>query len=100
MKRIAELDDTKGALRVLLTLLREGPLSRTKLFEKAPIGMQATYTALEALEKLGLVKEDRSDGFPGTITNSLTEKGRRVAERVKEIENILNQDDVRCDSSG
>jgi len=90
MGKIAELDDTKGALRVLLTLLREGPLSRTKLFERAPIGMQAAYTALDVLDKLGLVKEDKSDGFPGTIINSLTEKGKGVAERVAEIEDMLD----------
>jgi len=61
-------------------------LSRTKLFEKVPIGVQATYTALDILDKLGLVKEDKSDGFPGTIINSLTEKGKKVAE----IEDVLD----------
>lgn len=89
MSKVAELDGTKGAMRLLLTLLKEGPLSRTKLFEKAPIGMQATYTALKALQNLELVKEDRSEGFPGTVINSLTEKGRMVAEKIEEIENCL-----------
>jgi predicted transcriptional regulator len=89
MRKIAELDETEGALRVLLTLHEEGPLPRTKLIEKAPIGKQAIYTALKTLWKLGLAKEERTKGFPGTVLDVLTEKGKRVAEKVKEIEGLL-----------
>lgn len=89
MRKIIELDETKGALRVLLALYEEGPLPRTKLIEKAPVGKQAIYTALKTLWKLKLAKEERSKGFPGTVLDVLTEKGKRIAEKVKEIEVLL-----------
>jgi len=89
MRKIAELDETKAALRVLLTLYEEGPLPRTKLMEKAPVGKQAIYTALKTLWKLKLAEEKRSEGFPGTVLDGLTEKGKRVAKKVMEIEGLL-----------
>ena len=89
MRKIAELDETEAALRVLLTLYGEGPLPRTKLIEKAPVGKQAIYTALKTLWKLKLAGEKRSGGFPGTVLDELTEKGKRVAKKVMEIEELL-----------
>jgi len=89
MRKIAELDGTNATLRVLLTLYEEGPLPRTKLIEKAPVGKQAVYTALKTLWKLKLAEERRSEGFPGTVLDGLTEKGRKVARKVGEIEGIL-----------
>lgn len=90
MRKIAELDGTNATLRVLLTLYEEeGPLPRTKLIEKAPVGKQAVYTALKTLWKLKLAEERRSGGFPGTVLDGLTERGRKVAKMVGEIEGIL-----------
>jgi len=89
MRKIAELDETEAALRVLLTLYEGGPLPRTKLIEKAPVGKQAIYTALKTLWKLKLAEEKRSEGFPGTVLDELTEKGKRVAKKVMEIEELL-----------
>jgi len=89
MRKIAELDETEAALRVLLTLYKEGPLPRTKLIEKAPVGKQAIYTALQTLWRLKLAEEKRSKGFPGTVLDELTEKGERIAKKVLEIEELL-----------
>ncbi|MBI4361592.1 MAG: hypothetical protein HY558_00300 [Euryarchaeota archaeon] len=79
----------RAALRVLLTLHREGPLPRMKLLEKTPAGKQAVYTALRTLWKLDLAREERKGGFPGTVIDSLTEKGMKVAKKVDEIERLL-----------
>jgi DNA-binding MarR family transcriptional regulator len=89
MQKITGLDETEAALRVLLTLYEEGPLPRTKLIEKAPVGKQAIYTALKTLWKLKLAEEKRSEGFPGTVIDKLTKKGKRVAKKVMEIEELL-----------
>ncbi|GAI58019.1 unnamed protein product [marine sediment metagenome] len=89
MELIGELDETKGALRVLLILHKEGPLSRTKLIGNAAVGKQAVYTALRVLQQLGLVEEERMKGFPNTVLTRLTERGRNVAKRVGEIERIM-----------
>ena len=76
MGPIDELDGTRAALRVLLTLHKEGSLPRTKLIGNAAIGKQAVYTALRVLQQLGLVEEERRKGFPVVLTG-LTERGRR-----------------------
>ena len=90
MEPIGELDETKGTFRVLLILHREGPLSRPKLIRKAAVGKQAVYTALRVLQQLGLVEEERTKGFPNTVLTGLTERGRKVAKRVGEIEKLVN----------
>ncbi len=89
MESIDELDETGGALRVLLILYKEDSISRTKLIGNAAMGKQAVYTALRVLQQLGLVEEERRKGFPNTVLTSLTERGRKVAKRVGEIEGIL-----------
>ena len=89
MEPIDQLGEAKAALRILLTLHKEGSISRTKLIGNAAMGKQAVYTALRVLQQLGLVEEERTRGFPNTVLTRLTEKGRRVAKRVGEIEGIL-----------
>jgi DNA-binding MarR family transcriptional regulator len=93
MEPIDELDETGAALRVLLILHREGPLSRTVLIGKTARGKQAVYTALRVLQRLGLVGEERRKGFPNTVLTSLTERGEKVARRVGEIERLLKAGD-------
>ena len=90
MEPIDELGGAKAALRVLLTLHKEGPLSRTKLIWNAAMGKQAVYTALRVLQQLGLVEEERTKGFPNTVLTGLTERGRKVAKMVREIEKLVN----------
>ncbi len=89
MEPIDELDETGGTLRVLLMLHKEGSISRTELIGNAAMGKQAVYTALRVLQQLGLVEEERRKGFPNTVLTSLTERGRKVAKRVGEIERLL-----------
>lgn len=89
MRPIDELGETKAALRVLLMLHKGGSISRTELIGNAAMGKQAVYTALRVLQQLGLVEEERRKGFPNTVLTSLTERGRKVAKRVGEIEGIL-----------
>ena len=89
MEPIDELDETGGALRVLLMLHKEGSISRTKLIGNAAMGKQAVCTALRVLQQLGLVEEERRKGFPNVVLTRLTERGRKVARRVGEIEGIL-----------
>jgi len=89
MRPIDELGEAKAALRVLLMLHKGGSISRTKLIGNAAMGKQAVYTALRVLQQLGLVEEERRKGFPNVVLTGLTERGRKVAKRVGEIEGIL-----------
>ena len=82
----------KHSIRLSLVTRRLGyffTLSRTKLIGNAAMGKQAVYTALRVLQQLGLVKEERRKGFPNVVLTRLTEKGKRVAKRVGEVEGIL-----------
>ncbi|MCX7914575.1 MAG: MarR family winged helix-turn-helix transcriptional regulator, partial [Thermodesulfovibrionales bacterium] len=50
---------------------------------------QTVYNNLRILLNLGLVVEKREEGFPPRRLISLTEKGRKVAEKLEEIERVL-----------
>ena len=50
---------------------------------------QTVYNNLRILLSLGLITEKREEGFPPRRLISLTEKGRKVAEKLEEIEVIL-----------
>lgn len=75
--------------RILVYLLEKGRASRTDLKRDVEASQQAIYNALPLLLKNGLVEEIQSTSFPYKIEIELTEKGRKVAEHLIEIEKIL-----------
>jgi DNA-binding MarR family transcriptional regulator len=87
---ISDLEQTT-ALRILVYLLKRGAASRTDLRRDIDASVAAIYNALPKLRKLGLIKEEGKESFPFTIHVSLTEKGKKVAEHLEEIERILTE---------
>jgi len=87
---ISDLEQTT-AIRILLYLLRRDTASRTDLRRDIDASVAAIYNALPKLRKLGLIKEEGKESFPFTIHVSLTEKGKKVAERLAEIDRILTE---------
>lgn len=51
---------------------------------------QTVYNNLRILLNLGLITEKREEGFPPRRLISLTEKGKKVAEKLEEIEEVLS----------
>lgn len=49
------------------------------------------YKYKDLLIELNLIRETRSEAFPFNIYITLTEKGKRIVEKIKEIEKILSE---------
>ncbi|MEM2841626.1 MAG: MarR family winged helix-turn-helix transcriptional regulator [Candidatus Bathyarchaeia archaeon] len=81
--------EKRGALQILLHLHRKGKATRTDLRGHVDASMDTIYTALKVLMELGLVEEMAMDRFPFSVQVTLTEKGRRVAEHIAEVDKIL-----------
>jgi DNA-binding HxlR family transcriptional regulator len=77
-----------GTIRILLSLL-EGESTMSELREKAKCPLTTLYTSLVLLRDLGLLKVELTERFPRTKTVKLTERGRRVAELLKKIDDII-----------
>ena len=94
--RIAELEK-RAALQVLVYLYLkikngEDPKATvTELRKSVKAALDSIYTALELLQKLGFVKREVSERFPFATYYSLTETGREVAEKLAEVEELLNR---------
>ncbi|MGC8651529.1 MAG: transcriptional regulator [Minisyncoccia bacterium] len=86
------LEDQSGNLRVLVFLLDIKETNFQNIVEELPITGRSLYGAIDKLKELGLIKTriDKSS-YPQKNMISLTEKGKQVAERLKEIEEVLNK---------
>jgi DNA-binding HxlR family transcriptional regulator len=86
--RIGELEQTT-ALRILLHLHQHGKASRTELRNSINASTAAIYNALPKLKKLQLITEKTQTTFPFTVEVTLTEKGKKVATYLDQIEKTL-----------
>ena len=87
---LADLEK-RGALQILAHLYREEKATITQLRKTIKAAVNTIYSALWVLERIGLVMHKEDEGFPRTIYYMLTEKGRRVAELLAQIEAILER---------
>jgi DNA-binding HxlR family transcriptional regulator len=87
-RRGAVFLEKAGTTRILLSLF-EGECKMSDLREKAKCPLTTLYTSLALLQDLGLVKIELTEKFPRTKTIKLTERGRRVAELLKKIDEIV-----------
>jgi len=83
------LDETKAALRVLLFVGRHEGINITEIIRSMRVGQKAIYTALKTLNDLNLIEEKTGGRFPYPRLFYLTVKGRNVAKRLVEIEQLL-----------
>jgi len=81
------------AMRILAILLRDGPTFRSILYQKVSKSTNSPKARVDELLEAGLLTEDVSQFPPLSKRIGLTEKGRRVAELVAEMERILEADD-------
>lgn len=86
IRRVLELEQV-GAIQILLFLL-EKPLKMTELTELFQGSNTTIYRAVPKLRNLGLI-EDKVTSYPVKRIFNLTEKGRKVAEKLREIEKLL-----------
>ena len=88
VEKLGSLEQT-GALRLLVTLLKNDALPVSELIKVVGCSQHALYNAIETLLEAGLIYEAHEKSFPRRRIFRLTEKGRKVAEKLLEIEEIM-----------
>ena len=78
-----------GLARLLVILLEAGEIDVTSLRERMGVALNTLYGYLKEAEHLGLIKSKYERKPPNRRFISLTEKGRKVAEKLREIYEIL-----------
>ena len=90
MSKISVLEKQSGILRILIFLSEHDEHMLSDIWDDAGVGINQGYKALEKAKDLGLVSTKiDSKKYPPRNYVSLTDKGRKVAKHLKEIENIL-----------
>lgn len=96
LSEIGKLDEPKAMLRLLLILSRaKKQLERQEVLDymnnRFKVGKHATYTAIRVCVKIGLLKEELkpSKGPRPYVLHNLTDKGKKIALHIQEIEKDL-----------
>ena len=77
-------------MRIIFILDEKGGLNFQKFIDDYSISSTTLYRTLESLKKLKIVKSEIDNStYPKRTIISLTEKGKLVAQKLKEIEEIL-----------
>ncbi|MEM0141625.1 MAG: winged helix-turn-helix transcriptional regulator [Thermoplasmatales archaeon] len=92
MPRIKALETQSGAMRLLLHLLK-GPSYVTLILDETDIPNIQLHRSIDLLERLKLIqKKVDVSAYPKRNIISLTERGTAVAQKVKEIEDLLDEE--------
>lgn len=86
--KFIELEQTKGVLETLMILYREGNKRPTYLIESVSASRETFYKIIKILAKHELIKK-HFDEERDAVVWTLTEKGRKIAKHLNEIEKIL-----------
>lgn len=91
MSNKMEIFAKAGSTDILVTLLEnKGKLFLTKLKKEIGRGSMSTLnTRLLELKNQGLIKDEQESKFGGRRYIWLTDKGKKVAKHLQEIEKIL-----------
>ena len=95
MIKVLEKFEQTGALRTLL-LVEEKPrfiteLKRSSIHPEGIASFDTIRSVRDNLAELGLIKEEMEEGARPKTFLVITEKGKRVAKKIKEILEILEE---------
>lgn len=96
-KEILKWLEKSGSTQILLELYSNNRLTITQLKNRT-VGGHTLYARLDELEKYGLINreervmEEAEFIFKKVVIVSLTPKGKKVAEKLKEIKEILEEE--------
>lgn len=92
MEEIGKLERKSGLLRLLVFLYDHGEYMLSDIWDNSGISRNSGSGAMELLKKYDLVKNRVDDlKYPPRYMYSLTKKGQNIAEKLKEIEEILKE---------
>lgn len=87
---VIDFEGQKGSIRLVLYLFDKEETSLSSILKETEIYDRIYWKSVEMLKKNGLVSTRIDDSsYPPKNMISLTAKGRKVAEKLKEIEVIL-----------
>jgi len=87
---LKNLEGQKGILRILVYLLDKGEVSIQKITDNTDLYYSIVKKSSSLLREYGLANTRvDSSTYPPRNMISLTDKGRKVAEKLKEIEEVL-----------
>ena len=87
---IKVLEKQSGLIRLLIYLKDKSPVNVQSIIDDSDIYPNIMYASIRKAKEIALIEDkvDNSKYPPRTMLN-LTEKGRLVAQKLKEIEEIL-----------
>ena len=92
LEGIGKLEKKSGLLRLMVFLYEHDEYMLSDIWDDSGVSRNSGSGAMELLKKYGLVKNRIDDSkYPPRYLYSLTEKGKKVAEKLKEIEEILKE---------
>lgn len=77
-------------MELLMLLVNSDKLKLSEIVHKLGRPQATIYRGIAALRELALI-HDETTGYPVKRFFSLTEKGRRVAEKLADVESILGE---------
>jgi len=83
------LEKPVGTMKILVHLHQNEKTTITTLLKNEQLNQRTTYSALEKLQNEGLVFQEKSMGFPVCKYYFLTDKGKKVAERLELVAWVL-----------
>lgn len=86
-----DLLEERHAIRVLLFLHAKREISRGSLYKELNKGIRVVLDRVNSLRDMGLIRETVQPVKPFTKMLELTEKGKRVAEHLRAIEDELTR---------
>lgn len=88
------LEKQSGILRLIVYLSSEGEKPLTEIRDETDIPVHQLYSSIEKAKELGLVKTRiDQDKYPPRNLISLTVKGKKVADKLEEIKNVISSTD-------
>lgn len=92
MERVSKLEKHSGALKILIILFDKGELMLTKIHWYSELNPTVCNRTLQRLFDLKLISERwEMERYPHRRMIGLTAKGRAVAEKLKEIDVIMQE---------
>lgn len=96
---IRALEGRAGILQVLLYLNKKGEVNFQKIVEEARITWRSLYGSLDKLNKLGMIRQrTENSSYPPKNMISPTDKRRKAAEKLNEIEKIIGGYNLKADA--
>ena len=93
MTRIGDLEKQSGILRITVFLYDREEYMLSRIWPDSGVSINQGYKALDKMRELKMIKSriDNSS-YPPRNYISLTDKGKKIAAKLKEIEDFLKEE--------